>query len=306
MEFPAGGIKPTFLLSKGQRGDLAEKVLPQDLLFHYGEVYRSRLIWEGIPEDIPDGYVSDCLFTLGGCAPIRFRGEWTLIGAAPAMFGPHGYPVSWNPVPSGGAMLPDDVMRTYEQRKAPALWMAPLSAQIMPLCEIMARAYNCMTMSIQGMQQPVVLQSVMGGEINAREADTAIEGQRLRIPVLEKSNLQAGVLDLGGKDHTQNLISTINALDCEILARMGIKSAGTEKASGVTREETLSVTQELQLRLDRELRICRKWCELPAIRKIFPDISVRFADALEVDTYGGYTDKDASMSGGEESGNATV
>ena len=104
--------------------------------------------------------------------------------------------------------------------------------------------------------------------------------------------MQASVLDLGGKDHTQNLISTINALDCEILARMGIKSAGTEKASGVTSEETLSITQELQLinQYDYELR--KKWTELPQIRERFPDLEVVPAPGLQVMIYAGSGDPD--------------
>ena len=116
--------------------------------------------------------------------------------------------------------------------------------------------------------------------------------------------MQASVLDLGGKDHTQNLISTINALDCEILARMGIKSAGTEKASGVTSEETLSITQELQLinQYDYELR--KKWTELPQIRERFPDIEVIPAPGLQVMEYaaGSGTDKESSVPGKGDDG----
>ena len=79
------------------------------------------------------------------------------------------------------------------------------------------------------------------------------------------------MLDLGGRDHTESIIKIINDADCEILARMGIRSAGTEKASGVTAEETLSIAQELRLILENDLAIRRTFCDavqdrLPGLR----------------------------------------
>ena len=110
--------------------------------------------------------------------------------------------------------------------------------------------------------------------------------------------MQASVLDLGGKDHTQNLISTANAIDCEILCRMGIKSAGTEKASGVTTEETVSITQELQLINQADYERRKEWAELPQIKKYFPELEVLPAPGLTVMEYaagGRDTDKESSM-----------
>ena len=154
------------------------------------------------------------------------------------------------------------------------------------------------------MSQPIAIQGVTGGEINIKEAEHTLLGRKLVVPTLDKTAMQASVIDLGGKDHTQNLISTINALDCEILARMGIKSAGTEKASGVTSEETLSITQELQLinKFDYDLRV--KWCDLPQIRERFPDLKVTPSPSLGLITDDGYTAEGAQMRSEGNDGNA--
>ena len=170
-----------------------------------------------------------------------------------------------------------------------------MAEQIRELCVLMADAYNCMKQSLFSMSQPVALQGMTGGEVNVMESKDVLLGRKLLVPTLDKTGIQASVIDLGGKDHTQNLISTINALDCEILARMGIKSAGTEKASGVTSEETLSITQELQLvnRFDYDLR--EKWCELPQIRERFPELKVAPSPALGLILDDGYTDEESRV-----------
>ena len=90
--------------------------------------------------------------------------------------------------------------------------------------------------------------------------------------------MDAKALALGAKDHTESLIKTINDIDCEILARFGIKSAGTEKASGVSPEETLSIAQELRLRLERDLEIRRRFCA--EVQDVLPGLRVEPAPGL--------------------------
>lgn len=121
-------------------------------------------------------------------------------------------------------------------------------------------------------------------EINVVDTGDKLRAGDLQLFTLDRTSMNAKVLDLGGKDHTQNLISTINALDCEILARMGIKSAGTEKASGVTTEETVSITQELSLQNRADLMLRQEWIE--KVRDRFPDLSFRLAPELEVSDAG--------------------
>ena len=288
-------MRPSFLLSKGERKETDGLILPDDVLLHYAEVYASRFVWEGTPKDMPQGFIERALFWTGGIAPARAFGEEQLIAAYPVMLGIYAQPISWEPVPAGGSIIPPQLMREYKQSRDPMMFCMPMADQIRDLCILMADAYNCMKQTLFSMSQPIAVQGVVGGEINVMEAEQTLLGRKLLVPTLDKTGMQASVIDLGGKDHTQNLISTINALDCEILARMGIKSAGTEKASGVTSEETLSITQELQLinKFDYDLRV--KWCELPQIRERFPGLKVSPAPSLGLITDDGYTAEGTQM-----------
>ena len=288
-------MRPSFLLSKGERKGVEGLILPEDILLHYSEVYASRFMWEGTPKDMPQGFIERALFWTGGIAPARAFGEEQLIAAYPVMLGIYAQPITWEPVPAGGSIIPPQLMREYKQSREPMMFCMPMADQIRDLCILMADAYNCMKQTLFSMSQPVAVQGVVGGEINVMEAEQTLLGRKLLVPTLDKTAMQASVIDLGGKDHTQNLISTINALDCEILARMGIKSAGTEKASGVTSEETLSITQELQLinKFDYDLRV--KWCDLPQIRERFPDLKVTPSPSLGLITDDGYTAEGAQM-----------
>ena len=290
-------MRPSFLLSKGERRGMDGIILPEDIQIHYAEVFASRFGWDGTPKDMPQGFVEKALFWTGGIAPVKAFGEEQLIASYPVMLGIYAQPITWEPVPAGGSIIPPNLMREYKQARDPMLYCLPMAEQIRDLCVLMADAYNCLKQTLFSMSQPVVVQGVTGGEVNVYETEKTLMGKRVTIPTLDKTSMQASVLDLGGKDHTQNLISTINALDCEILARMGIKSAGTEKASGVTSEETLSITQELQLinKFDYDLRV--KWTELPQIRERFPDLKVTPSPALGLILNDRYTDEESHMSG---------
>ena len=285
-------MRPSFLLSKGERREMEGLILPEDLLLHYAEIYASRFQWKGAPKDMPLGFIERALFWTGGIAPVRAFGDNQLIASVPVLLGLYGQPVTWEPLPAGGSIIPPAIMKQYKQDRDPSLYCIPMADQIRELCVLIADTYNCLRQTITGMKQPVILQGAVGGEINIRDTGDDLRLGKLMIPTLDKTSMQASVLDLGGKDHTQNLISTINALDCEILARMGIKSAGTEKASGVTSEETLSITQELQLinQYDYELR--KRWTSLPQIRERFPALEVIPSPGLQVMEYAGTEDSD--------------
>lgn len=288
-------MRPSFLLSKGERRETEGLILPEDILLHYAEVYASRFIWEGTPKDMPRGFIEKALFWTGGVAPVRAFGEENLVAAYPVMLGIYAQPISWEPVPAGGSIIPPQLMREYKQSKDPMLHCVPMAEQIRELCVLMADAYNCLKQTLFSMGQPVAIQGMVGGEVNVIESKDALLGRKLVVPTLDKTGIQASVIDLGGKDHTQNLISTINALDCEILARFGIKSAGTEKASGVTSEETLSITQELQLinMADYELR--SEWAEKEQIGDRFPQLKVKPAPALGLILDDRYTDEESRV-----------
>ena len=128
------------------------------------------------------------------------------------------------------------------------------------------------------MSQPVIVQVTIGSELNAKECAEAVDGWKPVIFTLDKTAVEAKAIDLGAKDHTESIIKTINDIDCEILARFGIRSAGTEKASGVSPEETLSIAQELRLRLERDLEIRRRFCE--KVQDVLPGLRVEAVPGL--------------------------
>lgn len=299
--------RPTFYLTKGMRGQDDGLVSIIDILQHYAEAFAHRIVWDGGPKDMPKGFIEKAIFWCGNVAPLRAFGESQITAAWTSLKGIYGQPISWIPVPPDAAEIPRDFMQQYDAFVYPVLHTEiPMAERIRPLCEMMASAYRCLLTTIISMQQPVVVQGAVGGEVNMVETGNKIRNGDLKIYTLDRTGMGASVLDLGGKDHTQNLIATINALDCEILARMGIKSAGTEKASGVTTEETISITQELSLTNRFDLEIRKKWLEDPKIKEMFPDLTVRLAPELEViDDERGYSDDErTSMSGSEIPGDA--
>ena len=67
-------------------------------------------------------------------------------------------------------------------------------------------------------------------------------------------------LDLGVQDHTQNLISTMEAMHAKILEIMQAGD-GVAKSSGITVEETVNGNQSVEQAADLELERRKAWCD---------------------------------------------
>ena len=273
--------RPAFILTKSDRKNLYGKITAEDILCHYANVYATRFSWKGFPSDVPIDYVEKQIFYMGRLGAINDGIKEVPIAQRGIYFGIHGTPLSWQAVAVQSAKIPKNFYDEKLTSERPLLNQGSVADDIYDLCQLMQRTYTTLNSCLTSMQQPIVIQGVQGGEQNIKSQLESLEKGEKFIPVLDKGIMNAEVLDLGGKDNTQNLISTINQLDCEILQRIGIKSQGTEKASGVTTEETLSISQELKLILDYDLRLRREWLELPQIREFFPNVSVELAPALK-------------------------
>ena len=118
-------MRPSFLLSKGERRETEGLILPEDILLHYAEVYASRFIWEGTPKDMPRGFIEKALFWTGGVAPVRAFGEENLVAAYPVMLGIYAQPISWEPVPAGGSIIPPQLMRDTNSRRILCCTVSP-------------------------------------------------------------------------------------------------------------------------------------------------------------------------------------
>ena len=202
-------------------------------------------------------------------------GEQQLAGGSIGLRGIYEQPLNWFPK-CDGVNIPQEWLQPHE---GPTVYLPYIPAdEVEGLCQLMADAWRCMKSNIMGMSQPVIVQGTVGAELNAKECSQAVNGYKPTIFTLDRTSVDAKALDLGAKDHTESLIKTINDIDCEILARFGIRSAGTEKASGVSPEETLSIAQELRLRLERDLEIRRKFCE--QVQDVLPGLRVEPAPGL--------------------------
>ena len=266
--------RPLSILTKGQRNSL--DLLDTDaLLFHYEDVYASRFRWLGGPEGMDPSWPERMLFRFGLLGSAEAFGSPQLAGGSVGLHGIYGQPLTWFPK-CEGVQIPEGWLQPHE---GPTVHIPFIPRdECEPLCELMSKAWHAMRNNINGMSQPVIVQGTIGSELNVKEASQAIDGMRPFIFTLDRAGPEAKAMDLGAKDHTESLIKVINDIDCEILARFGIRSAGTEKASGVTAEETLSIAQELRLRLERDLESRRRFCD--QVQGILPGLRVEPAPGL--------------------------
>ena len=245
------------------------------MIRHYEDVFSARFRWLGGPEGMPVDWPERMLFRFGLLGTAEAFGSMQLAGGSVGLTGIYGQPLNWFPK-CDGVQIPEGWLQAHE---GPTVRIPNVPQdEIEPLCELMADDWRCMKTNIMGMSQPVVVQGTVGAELNVKECGQAVDGYKPRIFTLDRTSMDAKALDLGAKDHTESLIKTINDIDCEILARFGIKSAGTEKASGVSPEETLSIAQELRLRLERDLEIRRRFCE--EVQDVLPGLRVEPAPGL--------------------------
>lgn len=259
--------RPLSVLSKGERNAL-DLLDTEGLLDHYEEVYAARFKWTGGPEGMDPSWPERMIYRHGMLGVAEAFGFPQLAGGHIGLRGIYEQPLTWFPE-CDGTQIPEGWM---EPHSGPTVYQRLVPRdEAEALCQLMAEAWKTMRTNIKAMAQPIVVQGTIGCELNVKEAVDALDGRKPYIVTLDRSTANdAKAIDLGAKDHTESLIKVINDLDCEILARFGIKSAGTEKASGVTAEETLSITQELRLRLERDLESRRRFCD--AVRDAFPDL----------------------------------
>lgn len=287
--------RPYSILTKSERLSLASEISGGDLLQHYEDAYASRFRWTGGPDGMEPDFPERMLFRNGLLGVAKAFGKPQICGGNAGLLGLYGQPLNYLPTAYNSSVIPDGWGTPHE---GPTVWLNTVpSREIEPFCEMMAHAWRAMRSNIRGMSQPVIIQGTAGAELNVKECADSIDGWKPVIFTLDRQAVEPKAIDLGAKDHTESLIKVINDIDCEILARMGIKSPGTEKASGVTTEETLSITQELKLRLESDLEKRKRFCE--AVREDFPGLRVEAAPGLMDEPIAGEV-KDGSRDTGEK------
>jgi len=252
-----------------------------DPLERYRQIAKGIYIWENLPEDVPEGFIEEAIFNFGGVSAKFVDGLGICVMAvAPKTYNIYGQPLSWLPTGLTGIPQSVDIMSSSDN---PVLWFgAPISNRVEIFAGIMKSALISLQQNVIALRQPIALDGTVGNNANACILSNELEEGEMYIPVIDGERLGVKVIDLQANDFTQSLISTYNAMDNEILTVLGVKNTGTEKKSGITTEETLSLTQELTLTSDVGLKTRKIWCDkINAI--LGTDFRVNVSDAYKLE-----------------------
>lgn len=252
-----------------------------DPLERYRQIAKGIYIWENLPDDVPEGFIEECIFNFGNVSAKSVDGLGICVmAAAPKTYNIYGEPVSWLPTGLTGIPQSVDIMTASDN---PVLWFgAPISNRVEIFAGIMKSALISLQQNVIALRQPIALDGTVGNNANACILSNELEEGEMYIPVIDGERLGVKVIDLQANDFTQSLISTYNAMDNEILTVLGVKNTGTEKKSGITAEETLSLTQELTLTSDIGLKTRKIWCDkINAV--LGTDFKVNVSDAYNME-----------------------
>ena len=281
--------KPTFLLTKSQRSQCFQDF---DMLPRYVDAFKSRFVWEGLPEDCPPDFIEECLFFADGVGIKKLKGMGAAVfAAAPSsVLDIYAHPTEWLPVDVlGGTSLDANI---YKPSREPVLWSPPAFIEkIRPYLEIMRKAVNALNQNMLGMAQPVVIEADIGAELNTSMVKSKLNEGEIFVPVIGRKTVPAQVLDMGVQDFTHSLLGVIHDMDSQILGAMGYRTAN-EKASGVSDLEAGVAESLIRSKVDTDLRIRERWAE---------EVNAKFGTSITVRIAGPMFETDA-LPGDEENG----
>lgn len=286
--------KPTFLLSKGERNAAAGHET-DELIDRYVRLYASRFKWSGLPEECPPDFIERTLFFCGGVSAKEVRGLGVcLMGAAPSTLTIYATPMTWLPVGIVGSVNTTSTSASlWKESDTPVLWDGePMADRIAPYLEIQRKALNALGCNLVGLTNPVMIECVPGSELNGKIIKNNLGAGDVFIPIIDRSTLEANVLDLHATDHTANLLGVIHDTDNTIMDMMYVQ-ASMEKASGISDIEASASDEQNYIGMSLELRKRREWCE-----RINARLGTSFAVEESYDAPAGYIA--AGDSGSEE------
>ena len=254
--------RPTFLNSKGERN--AEKGSElDDLVERYVRLFCSRFTWKGLPEGCPPDFIERQLFFCGGVSAKKVRGLGVCVmGAAPSALTIYATPAKWLPTGIVGSLNTTSTSKSlWEESNEPVLWdCEPMYQRIKPYLEIQRKALNALGCNLIGLTNPVMIECVPGAELNGKIIKNNLGAGDVFIPIIDRSALNANVLDLKATDHTQNLTGVIHDTDNTIMDMFYIR-ASMEKASGISVEEATASDEQNIIGMDLELRRRQEWAD---------------------------------------------
>ena len=254
--------RPTFINSKGERNAEKGNGL-DDLIERYVRLYCSRFTWTGLPDGCPPDFIERQLFFCGGVSAKKVRGLGVCVmGAAPITLTIYATPAKWLPTGIVGSMNTTSTSKSlWEESNTPVLWDGqPMAERIKPYLEIQRKALNALGCNLIGLTNPVMIECVPGAELNGKIIKNNLGAGDVFIPIIDRSALNANVLDLNATDHTQNLSSVIHDTDNTIMDMFYIR-ASMEKTSGISAEEATASDEQNIIGMDLELRKRQEWAE---------------------------------------------
>lgn len=275
-------MKPSFILSKGERRRADVYTLPEDLLAHYCDLYASRFIWDNMPDSIPEGWVERGLFWQGCIGAKEVGGVPFVLPAAGVTVDVYGHPLTWIPSLVQGTHVDVGV---HAESDGPTCFLGfdPLAWDLRPFAITMSEALMSLRTNIIAMRTPVAVKGTPGCELQGAVTMSMYEEGKPYIPSIQGVNAHlAEVLDLGVTDYTQGLVNTVRAMDAEILTRMCIRNQGTGRESGVTALETDSISDRLEILMEEELRVRQRWAD---------EVNARYGWGISVRKAEGWNDR---------------
>lgn len=258
--------RPSFRTTKGERAGAAEVIDTSDLEQIYRDVARGRFKWSGLPEDMPEGYIEDtALFYNAGVGIKPTSMGMVVLPAKPVSLTVYGTPYSWVPgnVPGLTGLEMDPEL--FSESDTPVLWMSmSVMDRIRPYLQVMARCLKVLNTNVGALSTPILIEgrpdAGEGGNLTGVLLKSDLLAGESFIPVIRGDGMPLSTLDLGVQDHTQNLISTMEAMHAKILEVMQ-SGDGVAKSSGITVEETVNGNQSVEQAADLELERRKAWCD---------------------------------------------
>ena len=259
--------RPTFRTSKGERrGGASETIDTSGLVQIYRDIARGRFKWSGLPEDMPEGYIEDtALFYNAGVGIKPTSMGMVVLPAKPVSLTVYGTPYSWVPgnVPGLTGLEMDPEL--FAESDTPVLWMSmSVMDRIRPYLQVMARCLKVLNTNVGALSTPILINGRPdagdGGNLTGVLLKSDMLDGESFIPVVRGDGMPLDVLDLKVTDHTQNLISTMEAMHAKILEIMQ-SGDGVAKSSGITVEETVNGNQSVTQAADLELARRKAWAD---------------------------------------------
>ena len=215
---------------------------------------------------MPEGYIEDtALFYNAGVSMKDTDMGPVVLPAKPSGLTIYGTPYTWLPGNIPGIMGLEQDPKLFVESSNPVLWMSmSVMDRIKPYLDVMARCLKVLNVNVGALSTPILIEgrpdAGEGGNLTGVLLKSDLLAGESFIPVIRGDGMPLSTLDLGVQDHTQNLISTMEAMHAKILEVMQ-SGDGVAKSSGITVEETVNGSQSVEQAADLELERRKAWCD---------------------------------------------